>query len=381
MRPIVSLLMCVLLLAACSRADSPPAAKVAESPPPQAPAPAPTLPSDAAGVIDLLRQRGLPIGEVVAFTAETDPNKSLGRPNQYTSKATFLDTRLHRERPEQISADDGGTVETFANEGDAKARQAYVGSITSKVTPFAEYAYLDGKVLLRVSKRLTPDQAAQYEAVLRAPGTQIQPLPAIAQQGSPTPFVVPTIPAPPPPPSTAERVRVTGAGADGVNMRAEPSATAARVKLLRDGQQLEIAGENRDAGGRTWRNVRDPSDGATGWVAAEFVTAASAAPAPAAPAEKPAEPTAAPKPAAPAPTAAPKVIAPTSAPKPSGNRAPPQGGSCPASHPVKGNQGSRSNTDWIYHVPGSRSYAATQPEECFATAADAAAAGYRAPQR
>jgi endonuclease YncB( thermonuclease family) len=53
---------------------------------------------------------------------------------------------------------------------------------------------------------------------------------------------------------------------------------------------------------------------------------------------------------------------------------------CPQTHPIKGNQGSRSNIDWIYHVPGSRSYAATDPEECFATAADAQAAGYRAPQ-
>jgi hypothetical protein len=46
---------------------------------------------------------------------------------------------------------------------------------------------------------------------------------------------------------------------------------------------------------------------------------------------------------------------------------------CPPSHPIKGNQGSRSTTDWIYHPPGSRSYAATDPEECFATAADAEA--------
>lgn len=51
---------------------------------------------------------------------------------------------------------------------------------------------------------------------------------------------------------------------------------------------------------------------------------------------------------------------------------------CPASHPIKGNQGSNG---WIYHVPGRGSYAATKPEACFATAADAAAAGYRAPKK
>jgi hypothetical protein len=32
----------------------------------------------------------------------------------------------------------------------------------------------------------------------------------------------------------------------------------------------------------------------------------------------------------------------------------------------------------IYHVPGSRYYAVTDPEECFATVEDAEAAGYRA---
>ena len=57
---------------------------------------------------------------------------------------------------------------------------------------------------------------------------------------------------------------------------------------------------------------------------------------------------------------------------------------CPDMHPVKGNkagwQASRP-VDPIYHVPGSRYYLATDPEECFATAADAEAAGYRAPFR
>jgi hypothetical protein len=57
---------------------------------------------------------------------------------------------------------------------------------------------------------------------------------------------------------------------------------------------------------------------------------------------------------------------------------------CPATHPVKGNKAGRQANrpvDPIYHVPGSRYYEATDPEECFATPADAEAAGYRAPLR
>ncbi|AEG42999.1 DUF1524 domain-containing protein [Isoptericola variabilis] len=44
--------------------------------------------------------------------------------------------------------------------------------------------------------------------------------------------------------------------------------------------------------------------------------------------------------------------------------------------PVKGNHSS--SGDWIYHVPSGRYYDVTKPEECFATPAEAEAAGYRA---
>jgi endonuclease YncB( thermonuclease family) len=53
----------------------------------------------------------------------------------------------------------------------------------------------------------------------------------------------------------------------------------------------------------------------------------------------------------------------------------PQGSSCPADAPIKGNQGS---SEWIYHRPGQGSYDVTVPEECFATGEAAEAAGYRA---
>jgi endonuclease YncB( thermonuclease family) len=48
---------------------------------------------------------------------------------------------------------------------------------------------------------------------------------------------------------------------------------------------------------------------------------------------------------------------------------------CPSYAPIKGNQGSNG---WIYHQPGQQYYAVTNPEQCFKSAADAEAAGYRA---
>lgn len=61
-----------------------------------------------------------------------------------------------------------------------------------------------------------------------------------------------------------------------------------------------------------------------------------------------------------------------------GGRIEPVDGTCPASHPIKGNKSSMGAL--IYHTPASASYDRTRPEACFATEADAEAAGYRAPR-
>jgi len=52
---------------------------------------------------------------------------------------------------------------------------------------------------------------------------------------------------------------------------------------------------------------------------------------------------------------------------------------CPESHPIKGNISS--SGEKIYHVPGGASYRQTHPEACFATEADAQAAGFRRARR
>ena len=54
---------------------------------------------------------------------------------------------------------------------------------------------------------------------------------------------------------------------------------------------------------------------------------------------------------------------------------PVEGNICPAGYPIKG------SAKYIYHVPGGRFYANTHPVRCFATEADAEAAGFRASRR
>ena len=112
-----------------------------------------------------------------------------------------------------------------------------------------------------------------------SPPAGASPPPAVSQPvagaspspgtGSPGPAAKPAAsPAP-----SVQRVRVANTGGEGASLREQPSTSATRVKGLTDGTVLEVIGADQQAEGRAWRNVRDP-EGATGWVAAEFLEAA-----------------------------------------------------------------------------------------------------------
>jgi len=75
-------------------------------------------------------------------------------------------------------------------------------------------------------------------------------------------------------PAGVEHVQVANTGGAGATLRAEPGTGASRVKAVGEGAELVVAGPDRDAADRPWRHVRDPADGASGWVAAELVAPA-----------------------------------------------------------------------------------------------------------
>jgi len=170
------LVLLVLALAACSSATT--ANPVASTPAPTTQATQPTVASatvyagqSAMQVIQHLKAHGLPIGTIYVYTAETDLNHLLGRPGQYTGKAAFTDTRLpvSGDQGADISVSDGGSVEVFASVTDVQHRFAYIQQLsTSGNALFAEYEYLDGDAILRVSNALTPAQAAAYKAAFLA---------------------------------------------------------------------------------------------------------------------------------------------------------------------------------------------------------------------
>ena len=79
----------------------------------------------ALDVVSALSAAGIPIGEFVDYTPETDPNEQLGRPGGYTSKVNFQDTRLDPERTD-FDTHDGGSVEVFASRADLEDRIAHL---------------------------------------------------------------------------------------------------------------------------------------------------------------------------------------------------------------------------------------------------------------
>lgn len=133
----------------------------------------PLIQVDPARVIDHLKAAGLPLERVDFYNAENDPFKLAGRPDRYTTKAVFHDTRFNPEGCSEIEVlpwdECGGTVESFASASDLRKWTSAI-VIAREQTPNAppEYRYENGLTILRLGHVLTPDQAQEYEAAFKA---------------------------------------------------------------------------------------------------------------------------------------------------------------------------------------------------------------------
>jgi hypothetical protein len=155
-----------------SGAAAPPAATASSS------SPAPKK-LTAEQVAKALKDHNLPIKKITVYDENTDPNKKLGRPGQYTSKVSFIDSRVKNGQPNDVSS--GGSVEVFEDAADALARGRYIQT-TLRSMPMlgAEYDYISGGVLLRVAGELRPSGAKAYGAALEtiAGGPIVTPNPS-----------------------------------------------------------------------------------------------------------------------------------------------------------------------------------------------------------
>jgi hypothetical protein len=167
----ILLALLALLLAACGSTGQTsatvPASTVVHATPTLQASPAPAHSGQTAlQIVQALKMHEMPIGQVFAYTDVTDLNHLLGRPGQYISKVEFSDTRIPSigDQGANLSVSDGGSVEVFANVTDAQHRFTYIQAISKSGNAlFAEYEYLNGIAILRLSNKLTPAQAAAYK--------------------------------------------------------------------------------------------------------------------------------------------------------------------------------------------------------------------------
>jgi hypothetical protein len=123
-------------------------------------------PMDATAVLAKLTAAKLPISNGAVQDENTDPNNLLGRPNGYTSRASFDVTGGDRQG-NKATVDRGGVIEVFADATAAKTRADYIAAL-QKASPIlgTEYHYLHGPVLVRVSGKVKPSVAAGFQAAV-----------------------------------------------------------------------------------------------------------------------------------------------------------------------------------------------------------------------
>ncbi|MFN8636866.1 MAG: cellulase family glycosylhydrolase [Chloroflexota bacterium] len=85
------------------------------------------------------------------------------------------------------------------------------------------------------------------------PARSNDPVAATVQQGGPT-------------------VRVTGTEGQGVTIRDKPALAGRKLAVAPEGSRLTVVGDDAEADGHTWRNIKTAS-GVTGWAAAEYLKA------------------------------------------------------------------------------------------------------------
>lgn len=152
-----------LALSSCG-ADTPTTATPATA------TPASTVAAQTSAVIgvDEVLAKLTPAGATkpVVVTAETDPNKLLGRPGQYTARGGF-DLPGGDPEGETGRIERGGIVEIHPDAAAAAARAKYIAD-SLKANPIlgVEYHYPAGPVLVRVTGKVTPANAKKVEDVV-----------------------------------------------------------------------------------------------------------------------------------------------------------------------------------------------------------------------
>lgn len=117
-------------------------------------------------VIRAFKDAGIPIGSVITYDANTDSNQLLGRPGQYIAKAKWADQRIKQSTYQDADLKGGG-IEIFDSQESLNKRWEYLAGFQDSAL-LGFYMYKKGNAIVRLELDLTPEQAAQYEAVLNS---------------------------------------------------------------------------------------------------------------------------------------------------------------------------------------------------------------------
>ena len=153
---------------ASASAKTTPAPSTTGTTAPATPAAAPSRSADGAALpvtaitIAQRLQAAVPtITSVIEVTEANDSTGSIGQPGAYTSAAWIADSGAAATENSVVG---GAVVEVFATEAEAQDRLYALQQHIGMGPAFnAEYHYLQGTVLLRVSGALSSEQAVLYE--------------------------------------------------------------------------------------------------------------------------------------------------------------------------------------------------------------------------
>lgn len=115
----------------------------------------------AAEVLGVFIKAGFPINGQYIFAKETDPEKLLGTPHNYTSRAEWFDSRAGNLN------NNGVFVEVFNSNADCAARKAKIDQINAVLSSVRYYSFQQGKVLLNLRCDLSSAEVAGYEGALK----------------------------------------------------------------------------------------------------------------------------------------------------------------------------------------------------------------------
>lgn len=116
----------------------------------------------AQSIFDKLKEtEAKSITKVVIVDADHDESGLFGRPNQYTEKIEWKDSRIQNS---QVTS----SIEVFKTAEDATARKTYLEGIIKSMPTFIQYIEQKDNILLRIEGGLKPAQSNEYIKVFKA---------------------------------------------------------------------------------------------------------------------------------------------------------------------------------------------------------------------